>query len=140
HLVSRPFERHQARIVDGQVEAIAEGANWIFKGGDSGAGRRAVVRVAFFGSPEFAVPSLEALLGEGFEVIAVVSQPDRPQGRSWSQPVAPPVKRAAQEEDVPVLQPERPSDPAFVEKLRALAPDIGVVVAYGHILKPELLA
>src|SRR5581483_4565307 len=79
-------------------------------------------------------------LGEGFEVIAVVSQPDRPQGRSWSQPVAPPVKRAAQEEDVPVLQPERPSDPAFVEKLRALSPDIGVVVAYGHILKPELLA
>ncbi|HUK20433.1 MAG TPA: methionyl-tRNA formyltransferase [Gemmatimonadales bacterium] len=98
------------------------------------------MRVVFFGSPEFAVPSLEALLGEGFEVLAVVSQPDRPHGRSWSQPVAPPVKRAAQEEDVPVLQPERPTDPAFVSRLAELAPDIGVVVAYGHILKPELLA
>ena len=98
------------------------------------------MRVVFFGSPEFAVPSLQALLGEGFEVQAVVSQPDRPHGRSWSQPVAPPVKRAAQEEDVPVLQPERPTDPAFVARLSDLAPDIGVVVAYGHILKPELLA
>ena len=98
------------------------------------------MRVVFFGSPEFAVPSLEALLGEGFEVLAVVSQPDRPHGRSWSQPVAPPVKRAAQEEDVPVLQPERPSDPAFVSRFSELAPDVGVVVAYGHILKPELLA
>jgi len=50
------------------------------------------------------------------------------------------VKTAAEAEDVPVLQPARPSDPAFVERLRALAPDVGVVVAYGHILKPDLLA
>jgi methionyl-tRNA formyltransferase len=49
------------------------------------------------------------------------------------------VKAAAEAEDVPVLQPERPGDPAFVERLRALAPDVGVVVAYGHILKPDLL-
>jgi methionyl-tRNA formyltransferase len=97
------------------------------------------MRVVFFGSPAFAVPSLEALLGEGFDVVAVVSQPDRPQGRSWSQPVAPAVKRAAQEEDVPILQPDTPTDPAFLAELRALAPDVGVVVAYGHILKPELL-
>jgi methionyl-tRNA formyltransferase len=97
------------------------------------------MRVVFFGSPEFAVPSLEALLGEGFDVVAAVSQPDRPKGRSWSQATAPPIKRAAQEEDVPVLQPERPTDPAFLARLRELAPDIGVVVAYGHILKPELL-
>ncbi|HVH67861.1 MAG TPA: methionyl-tRNA formyltransferase [Gemmatimonadales bacterium] len=98
------------------------------------------MRVVFFGTPEFAVPSLEALLGEGFDVAAAVTQPDRPQGRSRSTTVAPPVKTAAQAEDIPVLQPERPTDPAFVERLRALTPDVGVVVAYGHILKPELLA
>src|SRR3989442_15164979 len=98
------------------------------------------MRVVFFGTPEFAVPSLEALLGEGFDVVAVVTQPDKPQGRSRSTAVPPPVKTAAEAEDVPVLQPARPSDPDFVEHLRGLAPDVGVVVAYGHILKPELLA
>src|SRR5438552_393478 len=97
------------------------------------------MRVVFFGTPEFAVPSLEALLGEGFDVVAAVTQPDKPQGRSRSTAVPPPVKTAAEAEDVPVLQPERPSDPAFIERLRALAPDVGVVVAYGHILKPDLL-
>jgi len=97
------------------------------------------VRVVFFGTPEFAVPSLQALLGEGFDVVAVVTQPDKPQGRSRSTTVPPPVKTAADAEDVPVLQPERPSDPAFLARLRALAPDVGVVVAYGHILKPDLL-
>jgi len=98
------------------------------------------VRVVFFGTPEFAVPSLEALLGEGFDVLAVVTQPDQPQGRSRSQAVAPPVKVAALAEGIPVLQPARPTDGAFVDQLRTLAPDVGVVVAYGHILKPELLA
>src|SRR5437660_5274174 len=98
------------------------------------------MRVVFFGTPEFAVPSLEALLGEGFDVVAVVTQPDKPQGRSRSTAVPPPVKTAAEAEDVPVLQPARPSDPDFVERLRGLAPDVGVVVAYGHILEPELLA
>jgi methionyl-tRNA formyltransferase len=98
------------------------------------------MRVVFFGTPEFAVPSLEALLGEGFDVVAAVTQPDKPQGRSRSTAVAPPVKLAAQAEEVPVLQPARPSDAEFVDRLRALAPDVGVVVAYGHILKPELLA
>jgi methionyl-tRNA formyltransferase len=98
------------------------------------------VRVVFFGTPEFAVPSLAALLGEGFDVLAVVTQPDRPQGRSRSQTVPSPVKQAALADDVPVLQPERPTDPAFLKTLRDLAPDVGVVVAYGHILKPEVLA
>jgi len=98
------------------------------------------VRVVFFGTPDFAVPSLEALAGEGFDVQAVVTQPDRPRGRSRSQLEPPPVKLAAQAEDIPVLQPERPTEPAFVARLRELAPDVGVVVAYGHILKPELLA
>ena len=98
------------------------------------------MRVVFFGTPDFAVPSLEALAGEGFDVLAVVTQPDRPRGRSRSQLEPPPVKLSAQAEDIPVLQPERPTDPAFVARLRELAPDVGVVVAYGHILKPELLA
>lgn len=98
------------------------------------------MRVVFFGTPDFAVPSLEALLGEGFDVAAVVTQPDRPQGRSRSAAVAPPVKVAAAGEEVPVLQPERPAGEDFLKTLRSLAPDIGVVVAYGHLLTPELLA
>lgn len=97
------------------------------------------MRVAFFGTPEFAVPSLRALVGEGFDVVAVVTQPDAPQGRSRSKLVAPPVKVAAQAEDLPVFQPEKPTDSAFLQNLRDLRPDIGVVVAYGHILKRELL-
>jgi methionyl-tRNA formyltransferase len=98
------------------------------------------VRVVFFGTPEFAVPSLDALLGEGFDVVAAVTQPDKPQGRSRSTAVAPPVKTAAQAEDVPLLQPDRPTGAQFLGQLRALAPDVGVVVAYGHILTPELLS
>jgi methionyl-tRNA formyltransferase len=97
------------------------------------------VRVVFFGTPEFAVPSLRALLGEGFDVLAAVTQPDRPQGRSRSRAVPPLVKVEALAEGIPVLQPDRPTDPAFLGQLRELAPDVGVVVAYGHILKPELL-
>ena len=98
------------------------------------------MRVAFFGTPDFAVPSLRALVGEGFDVVAVVTQPDAPQGRSRSKLIPPPVKLAAEAEDLVVLQPERPTDPAFLAQLVALKPDIGVVVAYGHILKPALLA
>lgn len=98
------------------------------------------MRIAFFGTPEYAVPSLLALLGEGFEVVVVVTQPDRPHGRSRSELVPPPVKVTATDEGIPVLQPERPDTPAFVEALRSYAPDLGVVVAYGHILKPPLLA
>jgi len=98
------------------------------------------VGVVFFGTPEFAVPSLEALLGEGFDVAAVVTRPDKPQGRSRSTLVPSPVKVAALEEDVPVLEPEPPSTPEFLAEMRRLAPDVGVVVAYGHLLKPELLA
>ena len=98
------------------------------------------MRVVFFGTPEFAVPSLEALGGEGFDVAAVVTQPDRSQGRSRSQLVPSPVKAAAMDEGIPVLQPERPTGEEFYGAVRALAADVGVVVAYGHLLKPELLA
>jgi methionyl-tRNA formyltransferase len=98
------------------------------------------VVVVFFGTPDFAVPSLRALVGEGFDVRAVVTRPDRPQGRSRSTLVPSPVKLAAQAEGLELLQPERPTDPALLERLRHIAPDVGVVVAYGHILRPELLA
>lgn len=98
------------------------------------------MRVVFFGTPEFAVPSLLALVGEGFEVAAVVTRPDKPQGRSRSVLVPSPVKSIAIAESLPVLQPERPKDPAFVAELVRLHPDVGVVVAYGHILTPEVLA
>ena len=97
------------------------------------------MRVVFFGTPEFAVPSLNALVGEGFDVALVVTQPDAPQGRSRSTLIPPPVKVAAEAEDLTVVQPEKPTDGAFLLRLRELKPDIGVVVAYGHILKPELL-
>lgn len=97
------------------------------------------MRVVFFGTPDFAVPSLRALLGEGFDVRAVVTQPDRPRGRSRSTLVPSPVKLAAEAEGVPVLQPERPTGDAFLRQLAEPRPDIGVVVAYGHILKPEVL-
>lgn len=97
------------------------------------------MRVVFFGTPEFAVPSLGALVGEGFDVVAVVTQPDKPQGRSRSQLVPPSVKIAAQAEDLSIFQPEKPTDGALLLRLRDLKPDVGVVVAYGHILKADLL-
>ena len=97
------------------------------------------MRILFWGTPDFAVPPLRALLGEGFEVVGVVTQPDKPQGRSRSQLVASPVKRVALEEGIPVLQPERPRGPEFVARLRDLAPELSVVVAYGHILPKEVI-
>ncbi len=99
------------------------------------------MRVLFFGTPEFAVPSLMALVGEGFDVAAVVTRPDVATGRHRSRVDAPPVKQAALAEELQVLQPATPTDPAFMAEVRALAPppDVSVVVAYGHILKPDLL-
>ncbi|MDH4132548.1 MAG: methionyl-tRNA formyltransferase [Gemmatimonadota bacterium] len=97
------------------------------------------MRIAFFGTPEFAVPSLRALLEEGFDVGVVVTQPDRPQGRSRSRLIGSPVKAVALEEDIPVLQPERPAG-EFADQLAAVGADVGVVVAYGHILPPAILA
>jgi len=98
------------------------------------------MRVVFFGTPAFAVPSLRALVAEGTTVLGVVTQPDRPQGRSRSVLVPPPVKDAALELGLPLQQPERPRGDVFVAWLRRLAPDLGVVVAYGHLIRPEILA
>jgi methionyl-tRNA formyltransferase len=98
------------------------------------------VRVLFWGTPDFAAPALRALLGEGFDVVGVVTQPDRPAGRSRSTMVAPPVKQIALDEGIPVLQPEKPRGDEFMASVRALEPDISVVVAYGHILPRAIIA
>ncbi len=97
------------------------------------------MRIVFFGTPEFAVASLRALLRERFTLAGVVTQPDKPQGRSRSTLIPPPVKVVAQEAGVPVLQPARPVGDLFLASLRRLEADLGVVVAYGHILRREVL-
>jgi methionyl-tRNA formyltransferase len=97
------------------------------------------LRLLFFGTPDFATPALRALIGEGHDVVAVVTQPDRPQGRSRSELVPPPVKVVALEEGIPVLQPDRPRGDEFLATLRAFEPELSVVVAYGHILRQDLI-
>lgn len=97
------------------------------------------MRIAFFGTPPFAVPSLEVLLDLGETVAMVVTQPDRPRGR-FREVTPPAVKVRALEAGLPVLQPERPIGDAFVAAVSAAKLDLGVVVAYGHILRPQVLA
>ncbi len=92
----------------------------------------------FLGTPDFALPALEAV-AERARVVAVVAQPDRPKGRG-REIAAPPVKSRAIDLGLPVLQAERPNLPGLVASLRALRPDLFVVVAYGAILSPDLLA
>ncbi len=95
------------------------------------------LRVVFMGTPEFSVPTLETLIRET-DVVAVYTQPDRPVGRGLKlQPS--PVKALAMAHGIPVFTPERVSVPEEIERIRALAPDFSVVVAYGQILKPEVI-
>jgi methionyl-tRNA formyltransferase len=97
------------------------------------------LRLAFFGTPEFAVPTLERLVASRHEIVAVVTQPDRPRGRGQQiRPEA--VKVAAVERGLAVHQPDRASDPRWLRTLAALQPDLGVVAAYGQLLSQELLA
>lgn len=96
------------------------------------------MRILFWGTPDFAVPSLRALLGEGHDVVGVVTQPDRPAGRGQAVRESP-VKLVAVEEQVPVLQPERAHGEEFMGQLREIGADISVVIAYGQILRPEIL-
>jgi methionyl-tRNA formyltransferase len=94
--------------------------------------------ILFMGTPAFAVPALEGLVKNGWPVIAVVTQPDRPQGRG--QTLAPPsVKVAAKGLSLPVLQPEKVRHPDFLETFRKLAPDLVVVAAFGQILPAEII-
>jgi methionyl-tRNA formyltransferase len=91
------------------------------------------------GTPQFALPSLEAILAAGEEVAAVVTQPDRPRGRG-QRLTASPVKELALAWNVPVLQPQDLKDPELIKRLKALAPEMIIVVAYGRILPREVLA
>ena len=97
------------------------------------------LRLLYFGTPSFAVPTLSRLLASSHQVVGVVTQPDRPRGRGHKV-VPEAVKIAAVEHGLPVFQPVKLKDPAFLETLRSLRPDLGVVAAYGRILPPELLA
>ena len=99
----------------------------------------APLRVVCFGTPDFAVPTLESLLASRHRVVGVVTQPDRPRGRGH-QVTACPMKVLALERGVPVLQPLKMRDETFLTALRALDADLGVVAAYGRILTDEILA
>lgn len=97
------------------------------------------MRVLFAGTPAAALPSLEALLASRHEVLAVLTRPDAPAGRG-RRLAASPIKERAQNAGLEVLTPPRPSDPAFVDRLRTLAPDCCPVVAYGALVPTTALA
>ena len=96
------------------------------------------MRIVFMGTPDFAVPTLEALIGAGHELAAVVTQPDKPKGRGKAVLMTP-VKEKALECGIPVYQPKRVREPEFLDVLRKLNPDVIVVVAFGQILPREIL-
>ena len=94
--------------------------------------------IIFMGTPDFALPSLEALIAHDHHVQAVVTQPDRPRGRS-GKPIPSPVKQLAKRFGIAVLQPERASDESFCQAIGAISPDLLVVIAFGQVLKKQLL-
>ncbi len=96
------------------------------------------MRIVFMGTPDFAVPSLQALIDAGHEVCAVYTQPDKPQGRKQVL-TAPPVKELALQYHIPVYQPATLKNEEEQEKLRALAPEVIIVVAYGKLLPKAVL-
>ncbi len=98
------------------------------------------MKIIYMGTPDFAVPALQAIARSGYEISLVIAQPDKPNGRGKKlRPGA--VKKAAVELGLPVAQPAKvKNNPEFLEEIRALEPDLIVVAAYGKILPPELLA
>jgi methionyl-tRNA formyltransferase len=108
-------------------------------GGAAAPGGAFPLRVVFFGTPEFAVPTLEALLGSKHSVAGVVTQPDRPRGRGQKTTEGP-VKTLATASGIPVVQPLTLKDPAFLPAVQSMHADIGVVAAYGKILSEAVLA
>jgi len=94
------------------------------------------LRIVFMGTPEFAVPSLRRLVAEGYNVVGAVTVPDKPAGRGRHLRESD-VKIAARELGVPVLQPEKFRDPAFLDALQALQPDLGIVIAFKML--PEVV-
>lgn len=98
------------------------------------------MRIIFMGTPEFAVPCLEALIKNGYDVAAIVTQPDKPFGRNHSKLKPPPVKEAALAHGISaILQPEKVKTPEFRDSIRELKPDLIVTAAYGRILTKEVL-
>lgn len=96
------------------------------------------LRIVYFGTPQFAVPGLQALIASRHEVVAVVSQPDRPKGRGHKLQ-ATPTKLIAQQVGILVLQPTRLKEESFLSAIAALNADLGIVAAYGRILPDALL-
>ncbi len=96
------------------------------------------MRIVFMGTPDFAVPSLRALIRHGDDIAAVYTQPDKPKGRGY-QMMPPPVKRFAQEQGLSVFQPVSVKTEEEIARIRAFAPDMIIVVAYGKILPPAVL-
>lgn len=96
------------------------------------------MRVVFMGTPDIAATCLKRILSDGFEVVGVYTQPDRPKGRGMKQSVCP-TKQVAEEAGIPVFQPETFREEETVEQLRALKPDLCAVVAYGRILPQKVL-
>ncbi|MBP3318739.1 MAG: methionyl-tRNA formyltransferase [Ruminiclostridium sp.] len=96
------------------------------------------MKILFMGTPDFAVPSLQALIEAGHDIVGVFTQPDKPKNRGMKlQP--PPVKVVALEHDIPVFQPTKLRDGVALETIQGLAPDLIVVAAYGRILPQEIL-
>jgi methionyl-tRNA formyltransferase len=95
-------------------------------------------KLIFMGTPEFALPTLKALIDHGHDLRAVVTQPDRPKGRGRIL-APPPVKKMAAEHGIEVLQPEKASDPLICDRLKKKDPDLIIVIAFGQILRPALL-
>ena len=98
------------------------------------------MRIVFMGTPDFAVPSLEALVRGGHEVVGVFSQPDKPVGRHQNKLQPTPVKVCAQSHEIPVFQPTTLRDGEALALLKQLAPELIVVAAYGKVLPDEILA
>ena len=96
------------------------------------------MRIVFMGTPDFSVPALEALVEGGHEVVAAITQPDKPKGRGKAVLMTP-VEEKAMELGIPVYQPVKVREPEFVEKLRQMEPDAIVVVAFGQILPKSIL-
>ena len=96
------------------------------------------MKIVFMGTPEFSVPGLEMLIHSDHRVLAVVTQPDRPKGRGLKLEPSP-VKQVALEHNLEALQPEKIVAPEFLARLRGLAPDLIVVIAFGKILKKDIL-
>ena len=96
------------------------------------------IRIAFFGTPDFAVPSLHALHKSGYTLVAVVTQPDRAKGRG-QKISSTPVKEAAQKIGISIYQPNRIKEKGFIDMLAGLSPDLIVVVAFGQILPKQIL-